>query len=225
MNQKLSGAFFRSKGYNYVVDSNGIVHQLGAKPYVYDKNYCATYDTPEYVRGNNALQTIRLAFMIKSLGRIPKSVLDIGGGNGAFMRAAKDVCETVMGYDISGVPVPEGCIASKNEFTNCECVCLWDCLEHYPDQSFVKDLKAEVIFISLPYCGYLEGDGRSVRLDWFENWIHHKPNEHLHYFDEKSLENMMYDYGWRIVGTAVNIEDCVRKRDVKWNILTMAFKR
>ena len=82
---------------------------------------------------------------------------------------------------------------------------------------FIKDLKCDFIMISLPWCTY-ESD------EWFEDWKHRRPDEHIYHFDEISLENFMKENGYQLINFT-NIEDTIRKSNNKKNILTGVFKK
>jgi hypothetical protein len=206
---------FRSGGYEYVKDEYGI-HQLNPEPFVYDANYCATYNTESYRRGNDILQALRLGFVIGSHGSVPGSIADIGFGNGAFLLRCKNIIPKLYGKDVSDVQLDF--IERVWHYPECDVVTFWDCLEHINDLSFLYDMPCKTICLSLPYCHF-------DSIEWFDKWKHHKPNEHLHYFDEKTLTNMMGLYGWKPVSVSSH-EDLVRvPMNGQQNILSMAFKR
>lgn len=208
---------FGAHGRQYGLDEYGVIHQLDAKPYTYDKDYVATYDTPDYTKANDRLQRIRMDFVICCFGETPLNILDVGYGNGAFLKAAKDIPYR-YGKDVTGLQI-EG-VELVNEYIPCDVITFWDCLEHIPDLSFVRNLKCDVICLSLPWCHY-DKWGQY----WFDSYKHLKPDEHLHHFNPQSLSKLMLSIGWKCIATNNN-EDEVRKSPGEWpNILTMAFKR
>lgn len=206
---------FTSHGRQYGIDKYGVIHQLDAKPYVYDSNYVATYDSPDYTRQNDILQALRLGFIIGAHGSVPGSICDVGYGNGAFLKAA-EIIPLRYGKDVTGVEV-EG-VTLVDNYPVCDVITFHDCLEHIPDLSFVKYLQCKTLVVSLPWC-HSTGD-------WFDNqYKHRKPDEHLHHFNRRSLADFMWSTGWRPVASSYH-EDIVRKSTHgKENILTMAFKR
>lgn len=213
---------FYSKGQTYEILPNGVIKQLNRQPYKYDSGYAACYDKPEYKAQNDLLQAMRYVFATTAHGRQIESICDFGFGNGAFLSFVKDKIPQAFGYDITEVILPEGCKRAEafdlfaEQFS---VVSFWDSLEHCPDIRFVKSLQCETVCISLPYCHFDElGTG------WFESWPHHKPQEHLYYFDEKSLKKFMGEMGWQCVAVSRH-EDIVRNRGERWNILSAAFKR
>lgn len=210
---------FTAKGRQYEIDRFGVVNQLDHRPFVYDEKYSDTYNKPEYKENALILQAMRFAFAQTAHGRKVQSILDCGYGAGDFIDFAKKHVPYVYGYDITGVPLIGA--YSMPEIVKADVICFWDCLEHFPDISFVKDLPHETIALSLPYCHIVtEGVG------WFENKYHHiKPDEHVHHFSEISLRNIMDHYGWRTVAISDH-EDIIRKsKHGLQNILSMAFKR
>jgi hypothetical protein len=206
---------FEIDGAEYKTDRYGVVHQVNPEPYLYDGNYCATYDTPEYVRQNELLQGMRLAFAVGVHGKPIQSITDVGYGNGAFMKFAKKQIPVVYGHDISGVPVPAGCDFIEDINLVVDVLCFWDVLEHYPNIQFVKDLRCETIVLSLPFF---------PGTDKFSTWPHRKPGEHLHHFTLESMRKWMWKMGWRMVAYSKH-EDIVRRRDTDWNILSCGFRR
>jgi len=202
-------------GEEYKFDRYGVLHQLKPKPFTYDAKYSATYDTPEYERRAELLQGLRLAFATGVHGRPIQSITDVGYGNGAFMKFAKKQVPVVYGHDITEVPVPAGCDFVQDITLVCDVITFWDVLEHYPDMTFVKNLRAETLVLSLPFF---------PGLDKFPTWPHRKPNEHLHHFTDESLRKFMWKMGWRMVAKSKH-EDIVRRRETDWNILSAGFKR
>lgn len=210
---------FISHGRHYETDKFGVIHQTDARPFTYDPKYVSTYDTEAYRRGSETLQALRLGFTIAAHGRPIRSLLDYGYGNGAFMKFAAQHIEYVCGFDLTGIKV-EGCFI-VDKLRPVEVVTFWDALEHVPDLSFLKNLAAETVVISLPYC-HFHDQGQ----DWFDhNYKHRKPDEHLHHFNRQTLAKLMDAHGWRCVAISGH-EDIVRKSEHGLqNILTMAFKR
>ena len=97
-------------------------------------------------------------------------------------------------------------------------ITFFDSLEHFEDIEFVKDLKCRVVCISVPYC-HNKSD------EWFENWKHRRPNEHLWHFDKDSLVKFMERMGF-VLCSYSNLEDTIRKNpdQEEPNILTCIFR-
>lgn len=209
---------FKAKGRTYEVDRFGVIHQTDARPFIYDRNYVTVYDTDSYRRHSDILQAMRLGFVLAGHGKPVSSLLDYGYGNGAFMMFARRHVPCVYGFDITGLPVP-GCYIVP-QIIQADVITFWDALEHVPDLSILKDLPAETVVISLPWCHFLtQGSG------WFENYHHLKPDEHLHHFNDLSLSNLMNHFGWKEIARSSHEDVIRRSRHGLPNILTMAFKR
>jgi hypothetical protein len=203
----------------YEVDQFGVIKHLNPVPFVYDESYVSIYDTPAYQQHAEYLQALRLGFVLGSHGKEPQALTDCGYGTGAFMKEAKKIIPHVWGVDLTGVQV-EGCYIMPY-ITKTDILTLWDCLEHFHDLSFLLDVPAETICISLPYCHF-----HTEGLAWMETkYCHLKPSEHIRHFNEFSLSAMMASYGWTTIAVSAH-EDIVRKSTHGLqNILSMAFKR
>lgn len=210
---------FESHGRKYEVDQFGVIVQTDQRPYTYDAEYSAVYDTEAYKKHNDILQAMRLGFVMAAHGRPVKTLMECGYGNGAFITFAKQQVPVVYGHDVTGVPL-EG-VYIVPELIKADVLTLWDVLEHIPDLDFLRDVPYQTICLSLPYCHFLT-EGKA----WFdEHYIHRKPDEHIRHFNEHSLRAMMDHYGWRTVAISGH-EDIVRKSTHGLqNILSMAFKR
>jgi 2-polyprenyl-3-methyl-5-hydroxy-6-metoxy-1,4-benzoquinol methylase len=233
---------FTANGRHYELQQTGHIEQIDAKPYVYDAKYSSTYDTKAYEQKAEILQALRLGFIIGCHGRIPKTITDMGYGNGAFIKTALKVVPNVYGFDITDVPLPEGAHDARQERTltlsdrieinetwpefargSDHVVTFNDCFEHIEKTKlalYLRQMKNDdcEICISLPNC-----DIQAKGLDWFANdYPHLKPDEHLRHFSAASLERFMKDFSYRRIAVSYH-EDIVRSRYEK-NILTMYFK-
>jgi hypothetical protein len=210
---------FTSHNRQYEVDKFGIVCQTDHRPFKYDAQYSAIYDSEKYRRGNDILQALRYGFACAAHGKPIKSIMDIGYGNAAFIDFAKQQVPYVYGYDITGVPLNGA--YQMPEFVKADVYTFNDCLEHFPAVDFLQTMPCETVCISLPYCHFIT-HGK----DWFDNdYLHRKPDEHIRHMNEHSLANLMNHYGWRTVALSGH-EDIVRKSTHGLqNNLTMAFKR
>jgi len=79
-------------------------------------------------------------------------------------------------------------------------------------------LKCSVVCISVPNCHYKDDE-------WFENWKHRRPNEHLWHFNKESLVKFMKRMGF-VLCSYSNLEDTIRKNNdqIETNILTCVFR-
>lgn len=211
---------FTAKGRKYSVSNLGVIEQIDHHPFVYDKNYSAIYDEEKYKQESDKLQALRWGFVLGSHGTPVKSLLDMGYGNGAFLTFIAENAAHVhrMGYDVTGVPLDNSHIMP--DLKNADVYTMWDVLEHIPDCSFLRDLRCTTICLSLPFCHF-----HTEGLDWFENWHHRKPDEHIRHFNVWSLTAFMASFGWKAIAESDH-ENIVRKAaSPLQNILSMAFKR
>jgi len=114
---------------NYEVTSNGIVKQIKKQKYPYSEEYNNEYNKHGIL--NDQISFLRLGFIIGSIKRIPKNILDIGYGNGAFLKACNTIISKSYGFDVTNYPVPEKSEKIFNIYENhFDVVSLFDCLEH-----------------------------------------------------------------------------------------------
>jgi len=204
---------------DYTCLPNGVIKQINInKKRVYDKNYVNTsYNT--YGDKVKTLSGLRLGYLIGSIKKIPNSILDVGYGNGDFLNLAKSYIPNCYGNDISGYPVPEGITFVDSIFNSFyDVICFFDVLEHFDDIYDVRKLNCEYVFISVPWCHYFSDE-------WFLNWKHLRPDEHLWHFNDTSLATFFNECGYSLVNKS-NIEDSVRCNNQSYqNILTCVFKK
>jgi hypothetical protein len=152
----------------------------------------------------------------------PKTLLDIGIGNGDFLESLqeKKMVERPKGYDIN--PVAKKWLQDRGQwclplFNNTpEAVTMWDSLEHLIDAgSFVAHLYAcgvRWVFVSIPIFN-------SVNPEEMKKSRHWRPGEHLWYFTEQGLANL-FAFGYdRIIRSDMEID---AGRD---SIMTYVFQR
>jgi hypothetical protein len=203
---------------NYEKIKNGIIKQINVKKIEYNYSYSNTYNL--YGEKSNYLSYLRLGILLGNLNNIPKSILDVGYGNGAFLKCSNDIIKECYGYDISNYPIPEGLIRVNNIFDkHFEVICFFDSLEHFDDINIINKLKCDYIFISVPWCHYISDE-------WFLNWRHRRPNEHLWHFNDKSLVSFFNENGYEKIYLG-NFEDTIRKNTctTEPNILSAIFKK
>lgn len=204
---------------DYTFLPNGVIKQINInKKRVYDKNYVNTsYNT--YGDKVKTISGLRLGYLIGSINKIPNSILDVGYGNGDFLNLAKSYIPNCYGSDISGYPVPEGITFVDSIFNSFyDVICFFDVLEHFDDIYDVRKLNCEYVFISVPWCHYFSDE-------WFLNWKHLRPDEHLWHFNDTSLATFFNECGYSLVNKS-NIEDSVRCNNQPYqNILTCVFKK
>jgi len=203
----------------YTKNDLGVIEQT-------DKNFSVAYDL-SYVQsrydtygeqGRN-MAHLRLGYIIGAMSRVPASVLDVGYGNGDFLRVCRELISDVNGNDISQYPLPEGCnFVADIHSRHFDVVCFFDSLEHFTNIDFVQNLDANYVVVSLPWCHYLNDE-------WFTNWKHRRPGEHFWHFNDSTLPAFMKSQGYECI-SLTSIEDLIRKpKDGLPNILSAVFKR
>jgi hypothetical protein len=203
---------------NYKLTQDGVIEQIIKEEFIYDKSYGDRYGMFNQTRN---IENLRLGYIIGSLGKVPNSLMDVGYGNGYFLDSCKNLIKNLYGNDIEpAYPLNDGIEFVPNILEKeVEVITFFDCLEHFHDIEFVKNLKCKYIVISLPWCHNGLDD------EWFTNWKHRKPNEHIFHFDEKSLDTFMKRQGYTMLNYC-NLEDNIRvDKNLTPNILTAIFKK
>lgn len=204
---------------NYEVLDTGVIKQINYKMVKYDYTYSNKYS--HYGEKTNYMSHLRFGVLMGVLKRFPTSIVDVGYGNGSFLKLCKENIDRVYGCDVSDYPIPEGC--KKIEFTdisNVDVTCFFDSLEHFEDIDLVKRIDTQYIFISVPWCHNLSDE-------WFLNWHHRRENEHLWHFNDKSIVEFFKTGGYTCIYLG-SFEDVVRKNtslNGLPNILSCVFKR
>lgn len=186
---------------NYIRLENGVIKQLNVEKITYNYDYSNKYN--QYGEKANYISYLRLGVLMGLLKERPKSLVDVGYGNGAFLRACQSTIPTLYGCDLSDYPVPDGCAKIDfSDISNVDVVCFFDSLEHFDDITVIKNLDTQYIFISVPWCHYNSDE-------WFKNWYHRRENEHLYHFNEESLKNFFNECGYDCLYTGC-YEDSIR---------------
>lgn len=204
---------------NYEKLKNGIIKQKYVNKISYNYDYSNKYNS--YGEKGKYLSHLRLGVLLGSIGKIPESILDVGYGNGDFLKVASTAIKKCCGCDISDFPVPENCEKVELiDYKYYDVICFFDSLEHFDDIHFIDKLNCEYIFISVPWC-------HNFSEDWFKNWYHLRPNEHLWHFNDKSLVAFLEENGFEKIYLG-NFEDSIRKNSScngNPNILSAIFKK
>lgn len=201
----------------YKKTQDGVIEQTNKGDFVYDIEYAKRYS----YFNNKSIENLRLGYIIGTLGHVPNSLLDVGYGNGEFLNHCKNFIPNLYGYDIEpSYPLDEGIDFVKDfKSKQVEVITFFDCLEHFHDIEFVSELQCQYLVISLPWCYSCDDD------EWFKNWKHRKPNEHIFHFDEVSLQSFMKRMGYTLINFC-NLEDKIRiDKNLSPNILTATFKK
>ena len=204
---------------NYEKFKNGLIKQKNF--FKHKKEYNIDYIKQRYDVYKELsinMSYLRLGYLIGSLDKVPTSILDVGFGNGDFLNAAKAKIQNCFGFEVNEYIVPNGCVCVDDIYKDSyDVVCFFDVLEHFEDIYEIKKLNTKYIYISVPECHYNSDE-------WFLNWKHRRPDEHLWHFNLSSLTNFMNEIGYHLVNFS-NVEDCIRvPTDNQTNILSAVFK-
>lgn len=204
---------------NYEKLSNGVIKQINVTKINYDFEYANKYNS--YGEKGNYLSFLRLGVLMGAIGHTPSSLVDVGYGNGSFLKACLQTIPRLYGCDVSNYPLPESCrsIAFK-DISNVDVVCFFDSLEHFDNIYDIKLLSTKYIFISVPWCHYISDE-------WFEKWYHRRENEHLYHFSDISIKNFFKECGYDCIYQS-SFEDTIRKNTSVGelpNILSCVFKK
>lgn len=176
-------------------EQHGLAYQadMEAGRVSYGADYLAKVDAYEDTDIARAVNAGRCALLERHLKK-GATVLDIGAGSGAFVRAAQAAGFAAKGYEV----IPEA-VARLRESGDFEddprgfpAVTFWDSLEHMEDpEAWLRKLgKGTKVFASLP----LFHDLRLIR-----NSKHYRPGEHLYYFQLNGFVGWMAERGFRFL--------------------------
>ena len=141
----------------------------------YDAAYLAKVDAYEDTPIARAVNAGRCALLQRHLPP-GASVLDIGAGSGAFVRAAVAAGFVAKGYDViaaAAVRLRVAGLYADRDPAGYAAVTLWDTLEHMDDPGAALDAIPSLAFVSLPVFASLSRIRESR---------HYRPGEHLYYF-------------------------------------------
>jgi hypothetical protein len=151
------------------------------------------------------------------------AVLDVGYGNGDFIKTAIKAGYDAWGHDVIANGKQYGIRdCDPEERLHWDVITFFDSLEHFPGLAEPKRwLKhTDYAVVSFP--------ARPNDFPENLNWRHYRPGEHLHYFSAFSLAKLMPHLSAKWAG---NVEDTVRSpatldQQVKsHNIMTIVYRR
>lgn len=183
------------------------------------KEYNLEYIKP-YEKYDNTLSKFRLNFCENYA--YFKTILDVGYGDGNFLKLATTNGYRCYGNDISGYSLPSYVKLTDNRNIPVDLVTFFDCIEHFKERNIDKvlsELNTTYLCLTVPWCHYTED------MTKFENWKHRKPNEHFHHFDARGISELLNKSGYNLI-TLSSFEDQVRKGSNHLpNILTVMAKK
>jgi SAM-dependent methyltransferase len=166
---------------------------------VYDAAYAHRYDA----RPHQQMSALRWDFLRRWVPLRPGGrILDIGYGNGSFLKHARRHGMEIYGLDVHGEDFGVPTVAYDTPLAF-DLVCFFDSLEHLPEFAALFALRAAHVIVSLPAVpAFLPETPR--------RWRHYKPGEHLHYFSTESLDILMRRWGLPVKLAAGAPEDAMR---------------
>lgn len=190
----------------YRVDELGIIHQEPPVGSIStNKDYVGYYDGIE--DKTRAMSCLRMGHLLAVIGHQNiRSVLDVGYGNGDFLKRCADAGFEAFGCDIQAHPVdhPRVQIVPVDRILwPYSVVTFFDSLEHFESLEFLPKMQADYIMVSVPWCHWSHEDPA------FWTWKHRKPFEHLHHFNPQSLSALFEKAGY-VTRSICNMEDVIR---------------
>lgn len=134
--------------------------------------------------------------MINSVISSTGKLLDIGCGQGDFVRQANYAGFDAYGFDV----IRDNNVRSANfgdYYYNI--VTLFDSLEHAHDLKKIFSAKTKYFVVSLPIFDQTNHKTDIKKLDTIRAWKHYKPNEHLHYFSDSSIFALFQNNGYKFI--------------------------
>lgn len=168
-------------------------HDMLSDRVVYDSTYLAKVDAYENTTIARAVNDGRCALLERHIN-YGATVLDIGAGSGAFVRAAIDCGFCAKGFEV----IPEAATRLKNEGLfrddpkGYDAVTFWDAIEHMENpEGWLRRLDNKTkVFASIPIFANLRDLRKSK---------HYRPGEHLHYFTNDGFLGWMAMCGFRLI--------------------------
>jgi hypothetical protein len=201
---------------NYQLTECGALKQINYKKFKYDLEYNQAYN--KHGELGKRMSYLRLGYVLGAIGNHPNSILDVGPGNGDFIKTCKEVISEVKYNDIIQRPDLEG-FEYIEDITKQEVdvITFFDSLEHFHDLDFISDLNAKFVVISMPCCAYPSNE------EYVKSYKHFKPDEHIWHFSPEALVKFMVDKQYLPLCLS-NIEDSIRKPETDLpNIMTAIF--
>ena len=195
-----------TEGAKYQPDANGFLKQVDPKPFEYDLTYKGNQATNTFMSG------VRLGWLLAFVGydKIKNyQAVDVGAGNGTFVKELKPVFKKIVPYDLCGETISD----EELYGTEWDVVFFYDTLEHYKEIDAFWDLKFKYAIISFPETP----EGFDLT-----KWKHRKPNEHLYLLKLREVIKWVEKHGYRVVASGCP-EDAIRRRwdDALPNISTI----
>ncbi len=183
----------------------GVAYQSDMSQRVeYGRKYLAkigAYDKTVAAKVNEG----RCALVARHLPAQQVGLLDIGAGDGAFVRCARSWGFDARGYDV--IPEAQRALLADGLYDDdpgvWDAVTMWDVIEHLeePGLWLRRVRKGAHLFCSLP----IFDDLTAIRAS-----RHYRPGEHLTYWQADGFVNWMALYGYRLLERSTHETDAGR---------------
>ncbi len=188
-------------------EREGVAYQadMSAGRVAYDSDYLAKCQSYEDNAIAKAVNAGRCALLMRHLPD-GASVIDIGAGSGAFVRAAASWSFDAKGFDI--MPEATKLLRESDMYAHdinlFDAVTLWDSIEHMesPEVYLNSVRNGGMLFVSVPTFNDL-ADIRSSK--------HYRPGEHLYYWTAQGFINWIARYGFRLLEQSAHETDAGRE--------------
>jgi SAM-dependent methyltransferase len=199
-----------------VCEDHGVAYQrdMSAARVAYGADYLAKVDAYEDTDIARAVNAGRCALLARHIKK-GATLLDIGAGSGAFMRAAQAAGFAAKGFDV--IPEAAARLRAAGDYASTDhrfaAVCMWDVIEHLEDPEEYLDRIAPGVwlFVSLP----IFPDLHAIRAS-----KHYRPGEHLYYFRLQGFIEWMAAHGFRFHEFSTHEMDAGRE-----SIAAIAFRK
>jgi len=198
----------------YAYDENGFLKQIVHYPFEYTQEY------KDHQSTNVQMSFLRLGWVtsffdfeeIRSM-----EVVDVGCGNGTFVKSCSNIFGNVYGYDVAGESISEERLYGKAW----DLAILSDVLEHFDDIEDLFKINWKYCMLSFPEVPPVE------KFSELMSWRHFKPNEHIYYLYTEGVRRWVGKRPEVSVLGQSNFEDLLRTRwdKRKVNITTLLLKR
>lgn len=182
---------------NFEQREYGFWRQTDVKPFIYDQTYKNKQST------NDWMAFLRIGWLSAYFDYKLKgmTVVDVGSGNGSFVRAGQAVFKKICGYDVAGESISESELLN----TQWDLAVFSDVIEHMPDLEHLFKIPWKWAFVSFPETPKVDTQ------DQLHTWRHFKPNEHIWCLNIDGITKFANDHDC-IVMRRSNMEDLIRTR-------------
>ena len=186
----------------YSYDENGFIKQIVRDPFIYTQDY------KDHQSTNLEMSSLRLGWLAQhfTIDQMRSmEAVDVGCGNGLFVRSCEKVFRSICGYDVVGESISDSYLYGKVW----DLSVLSDVLEHFDDIEKFFKIKWRYCMLSFP-------ETPPVRtFAELQAWRHFKPNEHIYYLHAEGVKEWIRKKPSVTVIDHSNFEDLIRTR---WDV-------